>query len=176
MPKKCNMITVHHEETREKVPHERSATHKKVHYYNVTPRKLQLEKSSTWKKCNIEKVQLGKCTTQKTCNMKRVHKRYNIKTVQHEKRCDMKRVQNGKGATTNEYNTKKVLLKISAKWKMCNTEKCNTKSARHKKVKLEKSVIWKKCNTKWVQHKEGATWSNARKGTTSEAYNTRYNT
>ena len=129
--------------------------------------------------CNLKKVQhevqveLGKCTAQKTFNMKRVHKRYNIKTVQHEERCDMKRVQHGKSATKNEHNTKKVLLKNSAKWKKSNTEKCNTKSARHKKVKLEKSVIWKKCNTKWVQHKEGGTWSECKMKQHEKRYNFR---
>ena len=56
--------------------------------------------------------------------MKRVHKRYNIKTVQTEKRCDMKRVQNGKGATTNEYNTKKV-----------QNEKCATQKSATRKVR-----------------------------------------
>ena len=61
------------------------------------------------------KVQHKACSTRKECNMKRVHKRYNIKTVQHEKRCDMKRVQHEKSATRNEYNTIKKLLKNSAK-------------------------------------------------------------
>ena len=35
-------------------------------------------------------------------NMNRVRKRYNIKTLQHEKRCDMKR----------EYHEKKFMTKI----------------------------------------------------------------
>ena len=67
----------------------------------------------------MEKVQHKKCTTtRKKCNMKTVHKKDNMKAVQHEKRCDMKRVQHekvlhGKSATRNEYNTKKVLLKNS---------------------------------------------------------------
>ena len=54
----------------------------------------------------MEKVQHEKCTTKKKCNMKRVHKRYNMKTVQHEKRCDMKRVQNEKSATQKKCNAK----------------------------------------------------------------------
>ena len=81
----------------------------------------------------MEKVQHEKCTTKKKCNMKRVHKRYNMKTVQHEKRCDMKKVHHRKSSTQNEYNTKKCYLKIvqneksairkSATRKVYNTKK-----------------------------------------------------
>ena len=60
------------------------------------------------------KVQHKACSTRKECNMKRVHKRYNIKTVQHEKRCDMKRVQHEKSATQKKCNTKRVQHEKSA--------------------------------------------------------------
>ena len=69
----------------------------------------------------------------KKFNMKRVHKRYNMKTVQHEKRCNMKRVQHEKksatrkSATQNECNMKRVQHKKGAAWSDCNMEQ-NDKS------------------------------------------------
>ena len=63
----------------------------------------------------MEKLQHEKCKTRKKCYMKIVHKKYNMKAVQHEKRCNMKKVQHGKSATRNEYNTKIGILKNSAK-------------------------------------------------------------
>ena len=63
----------------------------------------------------------------------------------------MKTVQHETSAARKVYNTKKVILKKSAKGK-----KCNTKSVQHKKVKLEKSAIQKKCNTEKVQHQMSA--------------------
>ena len=66
-------------------------------------KRCNMKKSVTWKKGNTKSVQHKKMQHEVH---RRVHRRYNIKTVQHEKRCDMKSVQYEKSSRQKKCNTK----------------------------------------------------------------------
>ena len=71
-------------------------------------KRMQYEKSATWKECNVKKVQHGKRGTRKECSMKKgaTWKEYKIK-----KMCNTEKVQPEKSATWSftykEINTKR---------------------------------------------------------------------
>ena len=144
---------------------------------------MQHEKSSTWKKCNIEQVQHGMSATAtwnectrvitwkqsktkigaawKERNMKKVqHGKSDTKWVQHEKSATQKIMQNEKGPTQ-----KKSIRKV------CNTKKCNLKRVRYEKVQNGRITTRNECKTKKVQHEVSATWSKTKQGATWKNHN-----